>query len=191
MVKEILHRKRQAPRQVPLEECGELLARFQELTGDSRVSPVACEGNINRSPLAFMRDGTAKMIEASRQKGYLTGTQERTIESTVSLYDSVTALNDSYQPRFRDGVAGLFTELADVAGQVYDDSTYPYGIIRAIDRLLDPLEAMTERIGQGELFWDFHFHPAMRMIEALEDVDLGSLGERIVKAKDRVSLAKS
>lgn len=176
---------------MPLEECVELLASVQRLTGDSRVSPVAGDGNVNRSPLVFMRDGAAKMIEASRERGYITSTQERTIKSTVSLHDSVTALNDSYPPRFRDGVVGLFTELADVAGQVYDDSVYHYGIKRAIDRLFDPLEAMTERIGQGELFWDFHFQPAMRMIDALEDVDLGDIGERIVKAKERASLAKS
>ncbi|MFH1789162.1 MAG: hypothetical protein ABH834_07260 [Candidatus Altiarchaeota archaeon] len=180
-----------AQRRVPLDECGELLSRFAEFKGDSRVSAeVNCE-RLNESPLAFMRKGAGKMLDSSRDKGYLTGMEQRTIESALRLYDSVRALNDGFTPRFRDGVVGLFTEFADVAGQIYGDPVYHYGIKRTINRGLGPLENMAERIQAGELFWDFHFQPAARLMTSLldEHVELDDLPERIGKAKERASLA--
>ena len=193
-----------ASRRLGLDEYRGLLERTQTFVDDTRVCREGLHGQIQETPLKSSQRFALSIVQFERSRDYITEKQRDSLVAPVAEYEAVAALNEGFEPGFRDGVAGLFRELSGLAQSVLDDREVPYRPLRHELQIRQRnLDSNTLKIEGGELFWAWHFRPAMRVLESIESlasvpdldekhlVDLGDLPDRLNMARDRSFLDNS
>lgn len=187
-----------------MDEYRDLLERAQSFVDDTRVCREGLHGQIQETPLKSSQKFALSIVQFERRQDYITEKQRDSLEAPIAEYEAVVALNEGFEPDFRDGVVGMFQELSGLAQSVLDDREVPYRPLRHELQIRQRnLDSNTKKIVGGELFWAWHFRPAMRVLESIEavasvpdlgdehHVDLGDLPDRLKTARERSFLDKS